>query len=207
VALAGALLVATAALSLGRSSPPAPVAPPAPPPPATVGADVRSFIGLVYPQTSPGEEYPNGVVHLGEGLVVAEHWRPGQAAPFGWAHVGQGARQMLWMERFLDPPGTTGRRVEVLDAVETGPVEGGYRLQVDGCRRGDPDPDPEITAVVRYVGDEKERPAAADPERTPGEDDAFEFSSDVVAAWRLDRAANRIVPQPPAGLVCQSAGD
>lgn len=172
-----------------------------------MGAYVRSFIGLVYPQTSPGEEYPDGVLHLGEGLVVARQWRPDQAASFGWAHVGQGSRQMLWMERFLDPPGTTGRRVEVIDAVETGPVDGGYRLQVDGCRWGDHDPDPEIAAVVRSVGDGRERPAEADPERIPGEDDGFEFSSDVVAAWRLDRATNRMVPRPPAGLVCQSAGD
>src|SRR2546422_3487842 len=105
---------------------------------------------------------------------------------------------MLGMQRFLDPPGTGGGGGGVVDAVETGPLDDGYQLQVEGCRWGDAEPDPEITAAVRFVGD-----AAAGP----GEDDAFEFSSDVRAAWRLDRAANRILPQSKPGLVCQSIGD
>ena len=50
---------------------------------------------------------------------------------------------MLWMQRFLDPPGTRGRRVEVVDAVETGPLDDGYQLRVEGCRWGDAEPDPE----------------------------------------------------------------
>jgi hypothetical protein len=35
----------------------------------------------------------------------------------------------------------------------------------------------------------------------------FETSSDIRAAWRLDRSAGRIVAIPTVGIVCQSTGD
>jgi hypothetical protein len=101
----------------------------APPPPAPSGRNPAVYVGLVYPQTASGDVYPQGVEHLGDGLVGAGD------AKFGWAHVRQASQQMLWLQRFLDPVGP-GRRVQVTDSVDAGPVDDGYDLLVGRCRYG-----------------------------------------------------------------------
>jgi hypothetical protein len=224
--VAGSVLVAVATLGRGGSSSSAhPVGQVAQSAVVSADATVHDFVGLHYAQVAAGEEFPAGVLHVGDGLVVDEHWRPGQPVSYIWAHVRQASRQMLWFQRVVGQQGPT-RTLQVLDAVDMGPVDDGYQLQVESCRQGTGEPDPEIAGLVRYAGEEEDggdeqaqdqekeddRPAPTrdehdDGDDVHGEDGHFETSSDVRAAWRLDRSAGRIVPISTAGVVCQSTGD
>jgi len=179
------------------------------PPPLPTGGEAAGFEGFVYPQTASGDEYPAGVEHLGDGVV--------EGGGFSWAHVRQGSRQMLWLQRFVDSAGAE-RRVEVVDAVVVGPIDDGYDFLVGQCRYRDGNADPEIAAMIRFGDEEGETEsgdgATDDAEQgdgeedpVPGEDDSKEFSSDVRAAWQLDRSTDRIVPVDVNGLRCQSEGD
>ena len=221
VLVAVVMVAAVSSLGRGASSPPAPLAEPLPPSKlVSADADVHDFAGLRYSQVAAGEESPAGVLHVGDGLVVGEHWRPGQPVSHMWAETRQGSRQMLWFQQVVGQEGTT-RTVQVLDAVDTGPVDDGYQLQVESCRQGNGESDPEIAAMVRYAGDEEgeqaqeqEQDRATPVKGEDGEDDGdhgkdakFETSSDIRAAWRLDRSTGRIVTMPTAGLLCQSTGD
>jgi hypothetical protein len=216
-ALAASVLVVVAA-SVGRSGEqPGPAArtplsqggsvavPPAP----SAGGDVAGFKGFVYPQTASGDEYPAGVEHLGDGVV--------EGGGFSWAHVRQGSRQMLWLQRFVDSAGSE-RQVEVVDAVDVGLLDDGYDFLVGRCRYGNGKPDPEIAAMIRFVGEDGEAESGdaardeaeqgdGEEDDMPGDADFNEFSSDVRAAWRLDRSTGQIVPVDLQGLRCQSEGD
>ena len=100
--LVAVLVVVAAASSRGRTAP-SPSARPAEqlPPSKLVSADapLQDFVGLRYSQVAAGEESPAGVLHVGDGLIVGEHWRPGQPVSHLWAHVRQGSRQMLWFQQ------------------------------------------------------------------------------------------------------------
>jgi hypothetical protein len=172
----------------------------APPPPAPSGGDPAGYLGFVYPQTASGGNYPQGVEHLGDGLV-------GSGDAFGWAHVRHDAQQMLWFQRFLDPVGA-GRRVQVVDAVDAGPVEDGYDLLIGWCRYGSGKTDPEIAAMTRFAGEaDGERKADGEADAAHAEGDGPPVSSDIRAAWKLNRRSGRIEPVELSGLICQSPGD
>src|SRR5207302_718895 len=149
--------------------------------------------------------YPAGVDHLGEGLVGADSELG--SAEFSWADVRQGGRQMLWLQRFIDPPERASRRVEVVDSVDAGPLGDGYQLLVGRCRQDGGQPDPEIAGMVRFAGEEEDAGSEDGPDSTGPAGDQHEFSSDVRSAWRLDRQSGRIEPVAVDGLRCQSLGD
>jgi hypothetical protein len=122
---------------------------------------------------------------------------------------------MLWLQRLV-PVAPAGQRVEVVDAVSVGPVDGGYNVQVGGCRSGPGDgpPDAEIAAVVRSPADQAEIAAeqqgtglADGPVADAGDEPPADLSSDVRSAWRLDRHSGHIEAILAAGLVCQTATD
>jgi len=219
-AAAGLLVVAAGSVvRIGRHHAPTRSAPVAaagvvsPPPAAPPGGGPPAYVGYLYPQTPSGGEYPLGVVHIGDGLLGPA------GAQFGWAEVRSGSVEMLWFQRFLDPVGA-GRRVEVVDAADAGPAADGYQLLVGRCRYGTGKLDPEIAAMTHFAEEDdaedadaaeaderKEEADRPEADAEQGVDEALPFSSDIRAAWRLDRASGRVEPADPSGLSCQSRGD
>lgn len=161
---------------------------PAAPPSTTTSTREESaerYIGLRYDGVLAGQEqFPDGVDHLGGGLLVDGSLEETKDPLYSFEHVrDEGGKEALWLERVLSPRGAAESEFEVVDAVDVPPRKDGDTLEFE-CKLGERD-DPEIVTVARF-------------DATP----YSRFSSRILAAWRLNRRTERIESISPEGVSC-----
>jgi hypothetical protein len=138
------------------------------------------YIGLEFPPVAVPQEFPAGVEHLDQILLVDADRDPGTPAADMVERVRKDGWDMIWLERSDD---AQRGLVRVVDAVVLPSRSPGEFFTGPGSCATDGTPDPTVGAIVHLGGDSA--------------------SATVSRAWRFDRRAGAITPLPITGLACR----